>query len=106
MDLQSIITFLQDLFKDLSTENEKEEKALIASENSGYRIMCYNCGMHVHKKYNCPNKNDGKADWIAPKWRFQGICRYCNEQDHHWEREHGTRKEEQGIGKVEIASRN
>ena len=40
MDLQSIITLLWGRFKELSTKDEKEEKALNANENLGYRIIC------------------------------------------------------------------
>ena len=82
MDLQDMITILRGRFKELSTKDEKEEKALNANENLSLRITCYHCGKHGHKRYECPDKDDGKADKITPKWRFQGICRYCNKQGH------------------------
>ena len=75
-----MITLLRGCFKELSTEGDKEEKALTADED--YRIICYHCGKYGHKRYECPDKDDGKPDKIKPKWQFQGICLYCNKQEH------------------------
>jgi hypothetical protein len=90
MEINEIVTVLRNRFKELTTTDTKEEKALVTKER-GNRPQCFHCGKYGHKKPECRFKDDGKPDVIKPKTdrkqRNGGgnrnkICSYCNKRGH------------------------